>query len=386
LKLEFFLALKELKIYKTFFVIVIALSLGGGTYIYTTGLSEDMRDSTYSYSVRFNVGDMLIRPAEEKKFIENIDPKIRKITMLPGIAAVSQRLEAPIILIKGDKRESMTVMSFFPSKEIIVTELDNYIIKGDFLYDNSKGNVVIGDALSKDLNLDIGEKIELEFENGKREKYNIIGIMSAGRYTFDRNVIFLTFEEVEDVLEVKGTASRILIALKKDIVAEEYKPIIISMGIGERVNTAAEESLGMYTTLDLMSKIFRLMIISTLIVAAFMESVLFYIHVLSRIRYIGLLKAIGLTNNSIIKIYIIQGLIFGLIASVIGILLGFIATAYSQQNPFYLPVFNMTVFARFTAHAALESILFIITVAVLAIVYPAYKAIKTTISEAMRLG
>ncbi|MBW2999445.1 FtsX-like permease family protein [Candidatus Woesearchaeota archaeon] len=386
MKLEFFLALKELKIHKTFFIIVIALSVGAATYIYSTGVTQDMRDKVYSYSVRLDVGDMVIRPPEDRRYIENADSKVKKISMLPGVFALSPRLETTATILKGEDKEIITVFSFIPSKEVSVTGIDYYLIEGNFLSDERKDNILLGRDLAIELNADVGEKIELEFENGKKRSYNINGITLVGKYQLDRKTVMLNVDDVEEVLGVDDVASRILIGLEKGIVPEEYRPVILSQGIAGKVSTASEESLGSYTTLDLMSRVLRMMVVFTLIVAAIMESVLFYIHVLGRTRQIGLLKALGLSNNSIIMVYVIQGLAFGIIASLIGTALGFIASTYSQQYPFYLPIFNLSFGGQFKAVTVLQAILFTMIAAVLAITLPAYKAIKTTISEAMRYG
>jgi ABC-type lipoprotein release transport system permease subunit len=128
------------------------------------------------------------------------------------------------------------------------------------------------------------------------------------------------------------------------------------------------------------------MIIVTLMVGALMEFVIFLIHVISKTREIGILKAIGTKNSSIMAIYVSQGVMYGVVACVIGVILGYAVSLYFIQNPIFVPSSHVYIRPRITAFSFLFASSMTLLSAIAASLYPAYRAVKIEIAEAMRVG
>jgi ABC-type lipoprotein release transport system permease subunit len=125
-------------------------------------------------------------------------------------------------------------------------------------------------------------------------------------------------------------------------------------------------------------------VILGLIIGAVMETTLFYVNVISKKRMIAILKAVGTKNSSIILIYLIQGAIYGVIASVLGVFFGFFVTSYLEANPWFIQETGKFLTTRFDIYSALIASALTVVISIVASLYPAYRAAKTDMVEAMR--
>jgi len=383
---ELLLALRGIKKNKAFLFIVLSLTLGSANFIISDGLITGIVDVIYDSSVKFWVGDLIVRPEIGNEFIDQVDGKTRKMRNLPGIYEVSQRLEVPATMIHKGNREEISINAFIPSKEAAVINFNTFIVEGKYLSDRDTNSVLIGDILAENLNAKVGDVVEVILPNQERKKYKIKGLTHSGKRSYDSEFLFIHYDKLKEELAIEDSAHKILIKLNKGYDGSAYKNIIMQQGIGDNIKTTEEESQGFQSTINTVANVLRIMIIMTLVIAALMEGIIFYIQVVSKTREIGILKAIGMKKRSIMTIYIFQGFVYGVISVIFGLVLGYFGSIYLEQNPIYIEGANVFLRGGFHLNVAVQASIITLFVAIVASLYPAYKATKIKIVEAMRIG
>ena len=284
---------------------------------------------------------------------------------------------------KGNRKKDVDIIGMTPSDEKIVSQLDKAVVEGSFLTDNDKSNILIGRYLATDLEIALGDTVQLTFPNDEMREYRVKGILqTVGIY--NTRTVFMVLDQFQDVMSVGNLVNWVLISLNDMESHEDYKLLISQQGINDKIRTAEEEFPGFVGTVKVITNTVRLLVILSLVIGALMESTLFYVNVISKKRVIAILKAIGSKHVSIMSVYIFQGLIYGVIASFIGVILGFLVTSYLEVNPLFIAKVGRDLIISFDIYSAVVASAITIFVSIMASLYPAYMAAKTDVVEAMR--
>ncbi|MBW2997347.1 FtsX-like permease family protein [Candidatus Woesearchaeota archaeon] len=384
MKPEVLLALRGLKTNKVVSVIiVIALVMGTSNYIIGDAFVNGVEDLMYGTYLELHLGDLTIRPKEKADYIEDIDSKADRIRTIEGVDGVSKRLATFGRVTKGSRGRDVDIVGFVPSDDAKVTNIDKTLFSGSFLRDSDRNKVVLGMHVARDLDVGVGESVEIIYTNGKITKYEVVGVTQAAGYYSWRSVL-VNINDLQRDLSVGNVATNILVSLEDRSLAQYTKTLVYQQGISDTIRSAEEEFPGFMRTLKIVTNILRLLVVLGLIIGALMETTLFYVNVISKTRIIAILKAVGTKNSSVMSIYIIQGVIYGIIASSIGIAISYLVTSYLEMHPWFIAEAGRVFTFTFNPYAAIMASGITIFVSILASLYPAYRAAKIDMVEAMR--
>ena len=233
-------------------------------------------------------------------------------------------------------------------------------IKGTNIQDNFN-DVVIGYALAKNLGLMIGDKIKIAipktdktiFGNIPRFKtLNIVGIFNLGMYEYDSNFVFTNSEIANKLILInKESFNKIEVFIDDPNLIEKDQKIINKIINDNNLSFYTENwkqnNSALINALNIEKNVMFL-ILSLIIIVASMNIISgLIIFVKEKNKDIGILKTLGLSNYSLIKIFISIGFLIGLTGTFFGGLLGvlFSINITSIQN-FIEKLFNTSLFSR----------------------------------------
>ena len=304
----------------------IGIMLGVAILIIVMSVMNGFRTELTNKILGFNP-HIIIKPYDNEKIdskfrtqLNKNFPNIKVSDSYTGEGVVINNDYAKGLMIKGLDLENKKNSIFL--KEILI-EGDNNKIK--------KGQIIVGKELAIELNLALGDKINLLSSvyistpfGGlpKQETYSVEGIFSSGFYEFDKNVVFLNLDEALYFFE----------KTKRDLSLEVYLPNPLKANDVKDKIEIINNNLYVYSWIDLNKSFFSalkvernvMFIILTLIiiVAAFNIISGLTILIKNKTKEIAILKTLGLSNNSIIKSFFLTGFTIGFIASVSGIFIG----------------------------------------------------------------
>ncbi len=201
--------------------------------------------------------------------------------------------------------------------------------------------IAIGQELARDLNIQIGDRIELTNPNGtktpfgvtpRRNTYEVVYIFSSGRYDVDKVRVYLPFAEAQSFFNREGVADEIEVIVEDpEAINDLTLPLLQAGGDRALLWTWKDRSQGFLRALAVEDTVmFVLMSILVLIASLNIISGLVML-VKNKGRDIGILRTMGLTEGSVMRVFFLCGSMVGLVGTILGVILGCLFAAYFDQ-------------------------------------------------------
>jgi putative ABC transport system permease protein len=332
------------------------------------------------------------------KLLSDVD--VYRISELPGVSIV-----IPMRTLSGNVeglnvRATVVGIRASELKELLGGDVN--LLKGNPLTDTPTPIALIGYNIAYDQSsgsevVDVGQTIAVRV--GTRTYiFSVVGILNYYGSSFllssPDDSIYIPLDYFRRVSGVQEYSVVIVKALDVNVVSDVADNIRMLLGARARVTTV-QSVVDTYTNILNQMNLLLISIVSTSFIAAGLGTFnIMMVSVLERVREIGLLKALGMSDTTILLLYLIQGLLIGFIGGLSGFGLGIVLSQAlthfgltigphrvgpgSQANPFtsYTPVLD----PQYTLIAVVLSL----TTTAVASIYPSWRASKLSPVEALR--
>jgi putative ABC transport system permease protein len=248
--------------------------------------------------------------------------------------------------------QGVLVAGIDPQEENIVTNLSKYVIKGEYLEAGDTDQIMIGADMLYEYtpiespgfqtlkNVSVGSRVLLTVGDSSKEVF-IKGIIKSKAGDVDMRTFMLASEARKLLDRGDFNVDEIAIQLEDENQAPKAKQYLVGSGVGEygRVQTWEEaqpkflEQIKM--TFALLGNVIGLI---SLVVASITIFIVVFVNAITRRRYIGILKGIGIDRRSILVSYIIQALFYASCGIGIGLVFVFaFLKPYITANPINFP-------------------------------------------------
>ena len=277
-----------------------------------------------------------------KKILSIKYKNINTTESISGEGIILTKNKAKGIFIKGinekDKFQSFT------NKEII---------KGN-LKDFTAGTVMIGGELAYNLNLEIGDKINIVSSSfidtpfgsiPVQDNFRIAGLFNSGFYEFDQNLIYLELNDSRSIFDKQDGSVDLEVFLKNPFLAEKYKKDIENINQNIFVSTWSDTNKSFFNALKVERNVMFIILTLIIIVAAFNIISGLTILIKNKTKEIAIIKTLGLSENSIIKSFFLTGFVIGFLATITGVFCGVIFSIYIDEiRNFLSMIFGINIF------------------------------------------
>ena len=200
--------------------------------------------------------------------------------------------------------------------------------------------ISIGSGVALQLNAVVGDRIKLISPDGVRtafgtsprvKSYEVVHIFSVGRFDIDRTRIYMPFAEAQAYFNRGDTADEIEVMVKDPDAIDDYLlPILNAGGQDTLLWTWRDASGSFLRALDIEDNV-MFIILSILVLIAAMNIVSGLIMLVkNKGRDVGILRTIGLSEGSILRVFFICGAFTGLIGTAAGVVLGCLFAIYIE--------------------------------------------------------
>ena len=201
--------------------------------------------------------------------------------------------------------------------------------------------IAIGSALAQDLGVAVGDRIKIISPNGARTAlgrtprvnvYDVVYIFTAGRYDIDKIRAYLPIAEAQLFFNRDGVATEIEVMVEDPDEIEKYLPqVMATIGVGGYVWTWRDSAGAFLRALEVEDNV-MFVILSILVLIASMNIISGLIMLVkNKGRDIGILRTMGLTEGSILRIFFICGAGIGTAGTIFGVILGCLFALYIDQ-------------------------------------------------------
>jgi putative ABC transport system permease protein len=388
-----FLALKTmLKNKKTLLIISLVLTMSFISLTFVGAIINGLAFKFEDQVINGATGYVLIEPNDDEKYINNANNLQQKIDKLPLTVSSAKRIKISGSLETDEISLSKTITGIDPIDESKVTSVASHMVEGSYLEDKDMNEVIIGASLVKSytkkagstklLDVKAGDNIDIYFNNGIHETFNIKGIYRTGASFNDQEVFITNKKFLEIYPDLKDDASEISIKLPARGFEQEYKSQLISaISVRDKISDWTEKTDKIEQFTGSLIMVNSVMYIMGLLTAIATIYIIIYIDVIHKRKQIGILKAVGIKGNAIMMSFVIQAFIYGLIGVFFGLLV-----IYGMQNYFDVYPMKMSIgpISMLLDNAELlQSSLLLIGASVFAGLLPAYNAAKENILDAI---
>ncbi len=298
--------------------------------------------------------DVIVSNLNEKSYIENSPGVIAMIRSLPEVEALSSRYRAGGLLEANYKSRKETdkpntasaqIMGIDPEAEDNVTHLSKHIIDGEYLKPTDYDQVIIGNFLLKQYvpvdnpgfaaleNVRAGTKIRVTVNNIQRE-VTVKGILKSKVQDISRNLYMVDSQFRSMIGRDDGNVAEIAIKLKDGTDPASVRNALVLSGVNRVAKVQTYIDAQPQFLKDIVSTFRRLgnMLSSIgLVVASVTIFIVIFINAITRRKFIGILKGIGIKGQAIEISYIFQSIFYAFCGSVIGLVV-----VYAGLVPFFI--------------------------------------------------
>ncbi|MFU8864793.1 MAG: lipoprotein-releasing ABC transporter permease subunit [Rhodobacterales bacterium] len=198
--------------------------------------------------------------------------------------------------------------------------------------------IAIGSGVARELGVGLGDNIRLISPDGARtafgtsprvKAYEVVYIFTAGRWDIDRTRVYLPFTEAQSYFNREGTADEIEVMVAQPERVETLERLLLeAAGPRAQVWTWRDSSGGFLRALEIEDNV-MFVILSILVLIAAMNIVSGLIMLVkNKGRDIGILRTMGLTEGSVLRVFFICGAFTGIIGTAAGVVLGCLFAIY----------------------------------------------------------
>ncbi len=197
-------------------------------------------------------------------------------------------------------------------------------------------SIILGSSLARSLNVFTGDKVLVSDIESNRKFYTVAGTFRVGNEIIDGVVAFVSIASLQELIEVENEISGYHVQLTNPDDANSVAATLTSEQ-GLFANSWQNLFGSLITQLRLQKILIAIVIYLIIIVAAMGIANILVLTVAEKTQEIGILRALGTSRQSIMRIFMLEGFILGGAGTVLGILLGLGLSLYFKFQPFPLP-------------------------------------------------
>jgi lipoprotein-releasing system permease protein len=300
------------------------------------GLQRDLRDKILIGSPDLRVltfGDMRI---------DDWRSVVDRVRGRPGVlgAAPAVITEAMIRPVNNTYREGVGIFGILPADSSTgdVTAIRQTAVAGDFTFRTSAGDrrgLVLGKLLADRLAVAVGDSVDLVgmgstvpnpitgFVTPIIERFPITGIFRTGLFEYDNRFVYTSLELAQELAGLGAAVSAVEVKAADrwgtQAIAADLDSVL---GQPYRTQDWQEQNRSLFQALQLEKLGMSIILLLIVLVAAFNIVGTLTMVVTDKTREIGILKAMGMTGRAIRRIFFVQGLVIGLVGTLLGFALG----------------------------------------------------------------
>lgn len=383
---------------------LIGIALGVATLIIVMAVMNGFRAELLDRILGLN-GHVIVQPIERP--LDDYDAVAARITAVDGVTLAVPLIEGQTLasgnvgagtgaLVRGVRAEDFSRLE----------SISGNLTEGSLVPFAAGEGVVIGIRMARNLGLIAGDRITLVSPDGdvtpfgttpRVKSYPVAAIFEMGMSEYDGSIIFMPFEEAQLYFNSEGVAQLIEIFIDDPDAVDAYRPLIEEAGdrpmflVDWRQRNSAFfsalviERNAMFLILSIVVLVASLNIISSLIML-----------VKEKGRGIAILRTMGASQSSILRIFIMAGTGVGVVGTAAGVLLGVIVCWNIQGIQRFMnwvsgaEVWDPTIRflseipARMNPGETLAVVLLSLALSFLAAIIPARRAAKLDPVEALR--
>jgi lipoprotein-releasing system permease protein len=323
------------------------------------------------------------------------------------VAAAAPFVTGQGLLLLGDRLSGAQFSGIDPQLESRVSSVDDAVISGDLAsLEPGEFNIVLGVELADELRASIGDKVTLTLAEGivtpagimpRTKRFTVSGIYRIGMYEFDRRVAFINLEDSQKLFRLARDVSGIRLAVTDIYQASQIvRTVALEAGGGVLVSDWTRLHVNFFRSIQITKSILFVIMLMVVAVAAFNIVSTLVMVVKDKQSDIAILRTVGATPSQILRIFVTQGCVIGVLGTIGGVILGVVLSLNLESIVGFMEatfgikflaadvyfISDLPADLRTADVVQIASIALVL--ALLSTLYPAWRGARTSPAEALR--
>jgi len=330
-----------------------------------------------------------------------------KVARNPQVIAAAPYVSGQGMLSIGRSVQGVMVRGIDPSRETAITELSNKIKAGSL--DDLRGSefgIVLGTDLARALGVRLHDKILLIAPQGqftpagmmpRLKQFQVVGLFEIGMAPYDNSLALINIGDAQKLFRLGDAVTGISAKLREiDLAPRVSAELQSDLPDNLYANDWTRQNSNYFRAVQMEKKMMFIILSLIVAVAAFNIVSTLVMAVTDKQADIAILRTLGASPRSIMKIFIVQGVVIGVVGTLLGSISGIVlALNLDVVVPFIEQLFRVQFLAkdvyyiselpsdlRYHEVMLVAGMSFLISM--LATLYPSYRASKTQPAEALR--
>lgn len=325
----------------------------------------------------------------------------------PRVVAAAPYVEGQGLLVHGERLSGAELRGIDPQLEDSVSGIAGLMTEGELSsLEPGAFAMVLGIELARELQAAVGDKITVTLAEGmvtpagvmpRTKRFTVTGIYRVGMYEFDRRLAFVSLSDAARLYRLGGNVTGVRLAVSDIYRAPEIvREVALEAGGGVLVSDWTRRHVNFFRSIQITKSILFVILLMVVAVAAFNIVSTLVMVVKDKQSDIAILKTAGARPSSILKIFVTQGTIIGIVGTVTGLALGILLTLNLEsivgfmETTFGIKFLAADVYfiSDLPAELRMADVARIcglaLVLALLSTMYPAWRGARTLPAEALR--
>lgn len=290
------------------------------------------------------------------------------------------------------------IMGVLPDREREVTIFHQNLIKGEYLNAETRNPILMGRGLAEKLNVDVGNRIVLSFQDLNNEftsgSFNIVGIYYTGQPAFDEYKVYVSANDLSDLMSSEQIYHEIAVMLSNAELSSELADELNQQFNNIKAATWTELSPELRYMTDSGSSYSFYVMIVIMFALAFGILNTMLMSIFERMRELGMLMAIGMGRAKVFIMIMTESVMLTFTGAAVGMLFAYWTVEFFSERGFDLTSvggdslkewgYDAIVYPKIGGEEYIMIAVLVIVTALLAAVYPAIKALSLNPGEVVR--
>jgi lipoprotein-releasing system permease protein len=259
------------------------------------------------------------RPAQRLRSIDQWQAVLAGLRARPEVMVAAPVAAGAALAIRGEASRSVTVTGVEPGTYFRVVRLPDNIRSGTPRLGSE--DILVGTDLAQLLGVEAGDRVRLSAASGRDAVLTVTGLFDLGNKAVNERAVFVALRTAQSLLGLEGGVTSLDVTVT-DVWAAETVARSIQGATGVRADSWIRTNIQFFTAVnaqEMANTLIRAFV--GLSVALGIASVL-VVSVVQRQREIGILRAMGASRGQVMRVFLIQGGVLGLLGSLSGSAVG----------------------------------------------------------------
>jgi lipoprotein-releasing system permease protein len=314
-------------------IITLAVRAGFRDEFVATILGANAHVTVYSQSYETETGAV-------SRVIPDFDALAAVIAEVPGVTRAAPLVKGQVMATAHGNNSGVEVFGIRAGDLATIPRVAN---PEESLGDMGRfeDGLAIGSGVARALAVGVGDTVRLISPSGVRtpfgtsprvSEYEVVYIFTAGRYDIDRTRVYMPFDEAQLYFDREGVADEIEVMVADPEGVDRLTPAILEAAGPRALLWTWRDSAGGFLRALEVEDTVMFVLMSVLVLIASMNIISGLVMLVkNKGRDIGILRTMGLTEGSVMRVFFLCGALVGLIGTALGVVLGCVFAIYFDQ-------------------------------------------------------